>query len=147
MRSPLTVTATYVKRRRRWRVLIRPAGGRRISRAVATEREAIDLVRYFNRLGLAGLDVSGALGQATTRAASPAPTCPPIREALLAFLAHQVEVGEIRASTAAAYRNRLAVWAYPLIGDVPWDRVSREQIGAILLKIRAAKKSRASGVP
>ena len=41
------------------------------------------------------------------------------------------EVGEIRASTAAAYRNRLAVWAYQLIGDVPWDRVSREQIGAI----------------
>ncbi len=94
-------------------------------------------------LGLAGLDVSGALGQATTLAASPAPTCPPIREALPAFLAHQVEVGEIRASTASAYRNRLAVWAYPLIGDVPWDRVSREQIGAILLKIRAAKKSMA----
>jgi len=47
-------------------------------------------------LGLAGLDVSGALGQATTLAASPAPTCPPIREALPAFLAHQVEVGEIR---------------------------------------------------
>ena len=57
------------------------------------------------------------------------------------------EVGEIRAGTAAAYRNRLAVWACQLIGDVPWDRVSREQIGAILLKIRAAKKSRASGVP
>jgi len=88
---------------------------------------------------------------ATTLAASPAPTCPPIREALPAFLAHQVEVGEIRASTASAYRNRLAVWAYPLIGDVPWDRVTREQIGAILLKIRAAKKSmavlEASGVP
>jgi hypothetical protein len=56
----------------------------RISRAVATERKAIDLVRYFKRLGLAGLDISGALGQA------PAPTCPPIREALPAYLAHQV---------------------------------------------------------
>src|SRR3989442_2162344 len=102
-------------------------------------------------LGLAGLDVPGALGQAATLAASPAPTCPPIREALPAFLAHQVEVGEIRASTASAYRNRLAVCAYPLIGDVPWDRVSREQIGAILLKIRLRRRawpcSRASSGP
>jgi hypothetical protein len=43
-----------------WSVWMRLVVHKRISRAVATEREAIDLVRYFKRLGLAGLDISGA---------------------------------------------------------------------------------------
>jgi hypothetical protein len=38
-----------------WSVWMRLVLHKRISRAVATEREAIDLVRYFKRLGLAGL--------------------------------------------------------------------------------------------
>jgi hypothetical protein len=59
-----TVTATYVKRRKRFRVLIRPVGGRRISRTVKSEADAIALVRHFNRLGLAGVDLTQALREA-----------------------------------------------------------------------------------
>jgi hypothetical protein len=53
-----TITATYVKRRTSFRVLIRPAGGRRVSRTVKSEADAIALVRHFNRLGLAGVDLT-----------------------------------------------------------------------------------------
>jgi len=60
-----TITATYVKRRKQFRVLIRPPGGRRISRTVKSEADAIALVRHFNRLGLAGVDLMRALSDAT----------------------------------------------------------------------------------
>ena len=39
------------------------------------------------------------------------------------------------------YKNRLAVWAYPVIGDVLWNLLTREQIGNVLLRSREAKKS------
>lgn len=52
-----------------------------------------------------------------------------------------VRIGEIRRSTAKGYRNRLAVWAYPAIGDVAWNELTREQIGAVLIKLRAAGRS------
>ena len=46
----------------------------------------------------------------------------------------QVALKNLRESTArVAYKNRLATWAYPHIGDVPWNVLAREQIGAVLL--------------
>jgi integrase len=136
-----TITATYVKRRKRFRVLIRPAGGRRISRTVNSEADAIALVRHFNRLGLAGVDLTQALGDAKVTQAARAAGSEPIRKALPAFLDDMVRIGEIRRSTAKGYRNRLAVWAYPAIGDVAWTELTREQIGAVLIKLRAAGRS------
>ena len=49
-----TITATYVWRpdRKKFRVLVRPAKGPRLTRHVRTEQDAIDLVRHFNRLGM-----------------------------------------------------------------------------------------------
>ena len=52
-----------------------------------------------------------------------------------------MDLREIRQSTASAYKNRLAVWAYPVIGDVLWNLLTREQIGNVLLRSREAKKS------
>ena len=68
---------------------------------------------------------------------------PPLRAVLPGFLDEQVELGNLRESTARAYRNRLATWAYPKIGALPWNLVTREEIGQVLLSIRAAKKSSA----
>src|SRR2546425_3971477 len=119
-----TVTATDVRRGKRFRVLIRPAGGNRISRSVKTEADAIALLRHLNRLGLAGVDLAKALRKTKLARVSEATSYPPIREVLPSFLG----IGEIRRSTAKGYKNRLAVWAYPSIGDTAWSDVTREQI-------------------
>jgi integrase len=71
-------------------------------------------------------------------------TYPTLRESLPAVLDEQALLGNLRHSTVAAYKNRLTTWAYPRIGDVPWNRVTREELGAVLLAIRKAGKSVAS---
>src|SRR2546422_412019 len=138
--SLATITATYVRRGKRFRVLIRPAGGPRISRAVRTEVDAFALVRHFNRLGLAGVDLGATLREAKLRAVQPGSHAT-IREVLPTFLDEMVRIGEIRKSTTKGYKNRLAVWAYPSIGDVAWNELTREQIGDVLVKLRAAGRS------
>jgi hypothetical protein len=77
-----TVTATYVRRGKRFRVLVRPAAGRRISRSVKTEADAIALVRHFNRLGLAGVDLAKALRRTKVAEGAEAKSYPAIRQAL-----------------------------------------------------------------
>ena len=49
-----------LKRRKQFRVLIRPAAGRRISQTVKSEADAIALVRHFNRLGSRASPHAGA---------------------------------------------------------------------------------------
>jgi len=136
-----TVTATHVKYGPRWRVLIRPANARRLSRVVETQDEAIELVRHFNRLGLAGVDVAQALNETKKDRRK---TYLPLREAVSAFIEGQLTLGNIRASTARQYRLRLARWAWPLIGKVPWNRLTREDLGGVILAIRRAGQSRAT---
>jgi integrase len=137
-----TITATYVRwRRSKWRVLIRPANAPRITRVVETEEDAIDLVRHFNRLGLAGVDLGQALAEAKSDRAR---AYPPLREVLPVFLDEQVELGNLRLSTARAYKNRLATWCYPRVGALPWNTITREELGDVLLAIRKAGKSAAS---
>ena len=143
MMGAATVTATYVRRGKRFRVFIRPAAGPRISRSVRTEADAIALVRHFNRLGMAGVDLTEALRKAQLAKVAEAKSYPTIREALPAFLDEMVGIGEIRKSTAKGYKNRLAVWAYPQIGDTAWNELTREQIGEVLVNLRAAGRSMA----
>lgn len=133
-----TVTATYVKHGPRWRVLIRPVNAKRVSRVVESEQEAIELVRHFNRLGLAGVDVGETLNAPKTDHRT---TYPALRQAVPSFLEDQLALGNMRASTVRQYRFRLVKWAWPLIGDVPWNRVTREEIGSMILRIRRAGKS------
>jgi len=108
---------------------------------VKSEADAIALVRHFNRLGLAGVDLTQALREAKLMRAVQAAGREPLRDALPAFLDEMVRIGEIRKSTAKGYKNRLAVWAYPAIGDVAWNELTREQIGEVLVKLRAAGRS------
>jgi hypothetical protein len=37
------------------------------------------------------------------------------------------------------------VWAYPSIGKIAWNELTREQIGEVLVKLRAAERSLPSG--
>ena len=136
-----TITASYVKHGKKWRVLIRPANARRITRVVPTEQDAKDLVRHFNRLGMAGVDLGQALADAKTQTHR---VYPPLREALPAFLDEQVELGNLRRSTASSYKNRLTTWAFPRLGTIPWNLVTREEIGGVLLALRKAGKSTGS---
>jgi len=133
-----TITATYVRHGRKWRVLIRPVNTSRITRVVSSEKDAIDLVRHFNRLGMAGVDLGQALAEARRDTQRIYPT---LCQALPTFLNEQVELGNLRRSTANAYKNRLAIWAYPRLGQTPWNLLTREEIGAVLLAIRKAGKS------
>jgi len=108
---------------------------------VTTHQDAVDLVRHFNRLGMAGVDLAQALAEARTQTHREYPA---LREVLPAFLAEQVKLLNLRESTARAYKNRLKTWAYPRFGDIPWNLLTREEIGAVLLEIRRAGKSSAS---
>jgi len=90
---------------------------------------------------MAGVDLGQALADAK---AQTHPVYPTLREALPPFLDDHVELGNLRRSTASAYENRLRTWAFPRLGDVPWNLLTREEIGAVLLAIRKAGKSAAS---
>ena len=105
-----TITATYVRHGKKWRVLIRPVNAARITRVVPTEQDAKDLARHFNRLGMAGVDLGLALAEARRETHE---AYPPLRTALPAFLDEQVTLRNLRESTARSYKNRLATWAYP----------------------------------
>lgn len=141
MKGAATITATYVQWREKWQVLIRPVNGARITRVVTTEQDAIDLVRHFNRLGLAGYDLPAALAEGKNERER---LYAPLRDAIPLFLDEQVQLGNLRLSTARAYKNRLATWCYPKLGAVPWNLVTREELGAVLLALRKAGKSTAS---
>jgi hypothetical protein len=102
-----TITATYIKHEQKrhgkqnWRVLIRPASGSRITRVVQTEQDAQDLVRHFNRLGMAGVDIGQALAESRSERQR---TYPRLREALPAFLDEQ-EPHHARGDRSSAPRD------------------------------------------
>jgi integrase len=117
---------------------------------VNSEAEARDLVKYVAKLELAGTNVIEAIRKARTpqAPAAPAPTFPRLREALPVWLEGQARAGEIRASTWRSYRARLRVWCYPhplpdgrMLGDVPVNAVTREQLGTMIRRIREAGRS------
>jgi len=69
------------------------------------------------------------------------------RDALPEWINLQERSGEIRPSTAKAYRSRLVTWVYPhvlpdgLLGDLPVDEVTREMLGTIILRVKEAGRS------
>jgi integrase len=136
-----TISATWVPFGDKFRVLIRPANHPRLSRVVPTKQDAVDLSQHFNRLGLAGVDLAQALAEAKGENQR---LYPPLPEVLPTFLDEQVELKNLRASTARAYKNRLLTWAYPKLRQTPWNLVQREDLGALLLAIRKAGKSSGS---
>jgi hypothetical protein len=125
----------------------RPLGNRERERIkVDSEQAAKDLVRYVNKLELAGTNVIEAIRRARTPEPPPPPaTFPCLRDALPAWVERQARAGEIRASTERHYRARLRVWCYPhrlpdgrQLGDVTVDAVTREMLGGLIRRIREA---------
>src|SRR5262249_19212541 len=75
--------------------------------------------------------------------AHPTTLHPTLRDAMDRWIARQIENQEFRGATGEAYTYALAKWAYPTIGDVSVDKVTRVMVGGGIERIRAAKKSRA----
>jgi hypothetical protein len=78
-------------------------------------------------------------GLQTARQVPAPPTTATLRTALPAWIAHQLALGEIRHSTARAYRVRCARWLYDhllgdgrRLGDVPIGQIRREHLGAVI---------------
>ena len=150
--------ATYYERkdrgkrgRRSFVVVVRWQGEREIQ-IVRSKQDAEDLVRQVHKQELAGINVietiRGARTQPTLPAQAPAVSFPTLRTALPEWLNRQVRAGEIRGGTPAAYRSRLATWVYPhqlpdgrLLGDQPVNQVTREQIGAVIRRVRESGRS------
>jgi hypothetical protein len=150
--------ATYYQRkdrgrkaRKSWVVVVRWRGEREL-KIVHSEQDAKDLVQLVHKQELAGTNVIETLRRARAeRDAAPAadlPTFPTLREALPAWLQRQALTGEIRGGTPKAYLGRLARWAFPhvlpdgrMLGDIPVNLVTREMIGAVILRAREAGRS------
>src|SRR5262249_27366477 len=73
---------------------------------------------------------------------------PRLRDALPAWIDRRARAGDIRGSTPKAYKSRLATWVYPFalsdgcqLGDLPVNELTREMIGAVILRARGAGRS------
>jgi hypothetical protein len=140
--------ATYERRGKHWRVCVH-YDGQRERKTVRTEQDAKDLVRYIHKQELAGINVVEAIRAARATVYAPAAVqFPRLQDALTDWIARQEQSGEMRPSTARAYRSRLRTWLYPhtlkdgsILGDKPVDQVTREQIGAVIRRVREAGRS------
>jgi integrase len=107
-------------------------------RAAETVRDQIDA-----RLRLGQVEV--------LRPAAPPPTAtayPKLCDALPEWVERKARAGDIRGSTPKAYKSRLATWVYPhalpdgrVLGDLPVNGVTREMLGAVLLRVKEAGRS------
>src|SRR5262245_37224952 len=133
--------ATYQRRGKSFRIAVH-SNGQRAYLTVKSEADAKALCREVKRLELNGQNVLAAIksARATTPAAEPS-SFPTMREGVEDFINNQIKVGELREVTGKHYRSRLRVWAWPVIGDRPADQVTREMLGAIIMKARQAGKS------
>jgi integrase len=131
--------ATWTKRGKSFRVAIHANGERRYV-TVRSKSDAEGLVREIRRQELAGVNVLEAVKAA--RESKPAPSSfPTVRAAVLDYINAQVRAGELRESTALNYRNRVWKWLFPACGNIPVDKLTREQVGAVVRTIREAGRS------
>lgn len=142
--------ATYQRRgKRSWLIAVHWNGQRERRTIHGIEQDAKGVVAFIHKQELAGINVVETLRQASAPRESPIRVeYPQLRDALPEWLSRQERAGEIRGSTAKAYRSRLRTWVYPhhladgrLLGDVPVDHVSREMIGAVIWRVKEAGRS------
>lgn len=143
----MSATYRWRKDRREWELSVVFNRARKRIR-VDSEQTAKELVKYVVKLELSGVNVLEALAQARAPQAPAPPMLPPLREAVPAWLDRQVQADQIRSSTARLYARHLRGWCYPHrledgreLGDVPIDAVTREELGAVIRRIREAKRS------
>jgi len=73
---------------------------------------------------------------------------PRLRDALPEWIDRKARAGDIRGSTPKAYRSRLNAWVFPhplsdgrVLGDLPVNEVTREMLGAVILRVKEAGRS------
>jgi integrase len=142
--------ATYTKRGKAWRVTVHWQGQRE-RKTVRSEADAKALVQHIHKQELAGINVVEAIRAARAARVDAQATpvqYPRLRDALPTWIDQLEQAGDIRPSTAKGYRSRLASWLYEfelksggVLGDVPVNLVTREQIGAVVWKVKAAGRS------
>jgi integrase len=73
---------------------------------------------------------------------------PRLRDALPEWIARKERAGDIRGSTPKSYTSRLVTWVYPhvlpdgrVLGDLPVNLVTREMLGAVILRVKEAGRS------
>jgi integrase len=131
--------ATWTKRGKSFRVAIHANGERRYV-TVRSKQDAEGLVREIRRQELAGVNVLEAVKAARESKAAPS-NYPTVRDAVLDYINAQVRAGDLRESTALNYRNRVWKWLFPACGNIPVDKLTREQVGAVVRTIREAGRS------
>jgi integrase len=141
----------YRKNRRKYLVTVQH-NRERETKMVDTKGDAEALVREVTRLELNGVNVVDSMRRARLEREVVAPvesvTYPTLREALPAWIDAQERAGEIRGGTPAAYHSRVATWVLPhaladgrLLGDLPVNLVTREMLGAVILRVKEAGRS------
>jgi len=115
---------------------------KRVTWTVPTMTDAKALMRMVRDKELDGINPVEAVER--HRASSQTVTAhPTLREAMEKWIARQIENQEFRGATGEAYSYALATWAYPTLGDASVGKITRVMIGAVIERMRAAKKSRA----
>ena len=133
--------ATIQKRGKSYRIAVHQ-DGKREYKTVRDLATAKDLVKLIAKQELAGVNLIESIQKA--REALPAVvTCPLLKPTVLEWLDGQVAGGDLRYATVMAYKQRLATYVFPTLGDRPVNRVSREDIGQIITQIKHFGKSRA----
>lgn len=143
------MSATYQRRgKRSWLITVHYKGQRERKTIHGTESDAKALVQLVHKEELAGSNVIETIRQARGEAPSPPPQYPRFRDALPIWVHRREHSGEIRGSTAKAYRSRLATWVYPfqlpdgrVLGELPVNQVTREMLGAVILRVKELGRS------
>jgi integrase len=98
------------------------------------------------------LDARLKLGQVEVLS-EPAPppvavAAPKLRDALPEWIDRKQRAGDIRGSTPKSYKSRLAKWVYGhvlsdgrVLGDLRVNEVTREMLGAVILRVKEAGRS------
>jgi integrase len=126
-----------------WYVFVNHKGIRRAKRCAS--KRAAERVRDE-------LDARLKLGQVEVLSPPSMPTVttesPKLRDALPVWIERKARAGDIRGSTPKAYKSRLSTWVYPhalpdgrLLGDLRVNDVTREMLGAVILRVKEAGRS------
>ena len=128
-----------------WWLFIDHKGKRKAKRCAS--KKAAELARDK-------IDALLKLGQVEILDADQRPLPPPVleyprlRDALPEWIDRKERSGDIRGGTPKAYKGRLRTWVYPfrlpdgrLLGDLPVNEVTRENIGAVIFRVKEAGRS------
>ena len=143
--------ATYRKRgRNSWEIVVHRNRERAYQTVHGTKDDVRAVIRELARLEATGHNIIDALRRAR-QAPTPsegAPSFPALRDALPVWIQGQVDGGDLRASTASAYRSRCGTWLYPhvlgdgrTLGELAVNDVTREMLGSVIEAIKRAGKS------